>query len=101
MLNILLGFAAGYWVASRQAAGQPIVPDDVKAAATKAVDATTSTTPTGSVVSISSLLGARASPLPRTRLQPALSGFLIADNAGLRAGSPGDAARQYRGYRRR
>lgn len=35
MFKVLLGFAAGYWVASRRDAGQSIVPADVQAIATK------------------------------------------------------------------
>ena len=35
MMKLLLGFAAGYWVGSRRASGQDVVPMDIRSLATK------------------------------------------------------------------
>lgn len=35
MMKLLLGFAAGYWVANRKAQGQDVVPADVRSLAAK------------------------------------------------------------------
>lgn len=35
MMKLMLGFAAGYWVGSRMARGQQLVPEDVRTLAAK------------------------------------------------------------------